>query len=109
MCSIRISQIETLPTFVNNYPLLCPETNNKSLLEKDFGGLQESRKNVVLLAEKYVMAAHAQKQFAVLIFKAAINSIYSTSENKTVTLVMDLCQNLDLPHIGGEQPDDTYY
>ena len=109
MCSIQISQIEPVPAFVNNYPLLCPESDDKSLPEKDFGGLQESRENVVLLTEKYTMAAQAQKQFAELKFKAATNSIYATSENKTVTLVMDFCQNLDLHHLGGEQPGDTYY
>ena len=28
--------------------------------------------------------------------------------NRTVTLVMDFCHNLDHPHLGGEQPGDIY-
>ena len=30
-------------------------------------------------------------------------------DKKVITLVIDYCQNLDLPHLGGEQPGDTYY
>ena len=30
-------------------------------------------------------------------------------EDRVVTLVMDYCQNLDLPHIGSEQVGDAYY
>ena len=102
--------MESLPTFVNNDPLICPETGDKPILEKDFGDLQECRENVVLLAEKHVTAARAQKRLAELKVEAANNSIYATnSVDKTVTLVMDFCQNLDLPHLGREQPGDTYY
>ena len=31
------------------------------------------------------------------------------NDSNVVTLVVDYCQNLDLPHLGGEQPGDTYY
>ena len=64
----------------------------------------------MLLAGKHVSAACAQKEFAQCKVDAAnepLNEIIPSK--KTVTLVMDFCQNLDLPHLGGEQPGDTYY
>ena len=39
----------------------------------------------------------------------ANESVNSSPENETVTLVLDYCQNLDLPHLGVEQPVDMYY
>ena len=108
--TIRPSQMETFSSFLNNDPLICPETGEESLLKKGFGDLQESRENVVLLAAKHVAAAVAQKELARLKFDAANATITETNPSKkTITLVMDFCQNLDLPHLGGEQPGDTYY
>lgn len=108
--TIRPTEMETFSSFVNTDPLICPETGEDSLLKKGFGDLQESRENVVLLAATHVSAARAQKELAKLKFDAANETL--TEKNplkKTITLVMDFCQNLDLPHLGGEQPGDTYY
>ena len=33
----------------------------------------------------------------------------SQGRNDIVTLVIDYCQNLDLPHVGEDQPGETYY
>ena len=85
-------------------------TGEESLLEKGFGDLQESRENVVLLAGKHVSAACAQREFVQCKVDAAnktLNEIIPSK--KSVTLVMDFCQNLDLPHLGGEQPGDMNY
>jgi len=102
--------MDTFPSFLSNDPLICPETGEESLLEKGFGDLQESRETVVILAGKHVSAACAQKKFAQYKVDAANESINEINPSKrTVTLVMDFCQNLDLPHLGGEQPGDTYY
>lgn len=101
MGSLRLSQMESLPTFVNNDPLICPETGEESILDKGFGDLQECRENVVLLAGKHIAAAQAQKRLAESKVEAANNSIHTTNSlDKTVTLVIDFCQNLDLPHLG---------
>ena len=104
------TDMESLPAFLNNDPLLCPETNEVSLLQKGFGDLGETRENVVLLAAKHVNAARSQKAIAQMKYEAAEQSIHFVDpDKKVITLVMDYCQNLDLPHLGGEQPGDTYY
>lgn len=104
------SQMNNLPTFLSNDPLLCPETNEVSLLHKGFGDLGETRENVVMLAAKHVNAARSQKALAQIKYEAAEQSIdFVDPDKKVITLVMDYCQNLDLPHLGGEQPGDTYY
>ncbi len=72
--------------------------------------LQESQENVVLLAGKHVSAACPQKTFAKVKVDAANKSKNKTNpSNRTVTLVLDCCQNLDLAHLCGEQPVDMYY
>ena len=102
--------MNNLPTFLSNDPLLCPETNEVSLLHKGFGDLGETRENVVMLAAKHVNAARSQKALAQIKYEAAEQSIdFVDPDKKVITLVMDYCQNLDLPHLGGEQPGDTYY
>ena len=101
--------MENDASFLNNDPLICPETHEESLLEKGFGDMQETRENVVLLAGKHVNAARAQKRFVQIKVDEANESVDASAQNKTVTLVLDYCQNLDLPHLGGEQPGDTYY
>ena len=58
------SQMDNLPTFLNNDPLLCPETNEVLLLNKGFGDLVETRENVVMLAAKHVSVARSQKLLA---------------------------------------------
>ena len=102
--------METFPSFLSNYPLICPEIGEESLLEKGFGDLQESKENIVLLAGKHVSAAHEQKEFAQCKVDAenkTLNEIIPSK--KTVTSVIDFCQNLDLLHLCREQPGDMYY
>ena len=63
-----------------------------------------------MLASQHVAAARAQKELAQIKVDAAEKSMNKSDPLKrTVTLVMDYCQNLDLPHLCGEQPSDTYY
>ena len=63
-----------------------------------------------MLASKHIEAARAQKELAQIKVDAAEESMNKSNPPKrTVTLVMDFCQNLHLPHLGGEQPGDTYY
>ena len=107
---LRMNQLDRFQSFLSNDPLICPDTGEDSLLSRGFGDLQESRENVVLLASEHVAAARAQKEFAQTKVDAADESLNESNPTKrTVTLVMDFCQNLDLPHLGGEQPGDTYY
>ena len=102
--------METFPSFLSTDPLICPETDEESLFEKGFGDLQESRENVVLLVGKHVSAARAQEEFAQCKVDAADETLDEIiPSKKTVTIVMDFCQNLNLSHLGGEQPGDTYY
>jgi len=61
------------------------------------------RENIVIAAAVHIKSARSQKDLA-----AKKNE--SAKENMDViTLVIDYCQNLDLPHVGQEQPGDTYY
>ena len=73
--------------------------------------MQETRENVIMLASKHVTAAKAQKRSDQIKFDKAIESVDASPGNKTVTLVLDYCQNLDLPHLGGEyfSPVWLYY
>ena len=54
----------------------------------------------VSLAGKHVTAARAQKRFVQIKVDQANESVDASAQNKTVTLVLDYCQNLDLPHLG---------
>ena len=64
---------------------------------------EEFRENIVLNAAEHVKSARAQKQLAA-------SKIKLCQENdQVVTLVVDYCQNLDLPHVGQDQPGETYY
>ena len=101
--------MQTVATFLINDPLICPESHEESLLEKGFGKMQETHEHVVMLASKHVTIAIAQKRLVQEKVEKAIESVNASPENRTVTLVLDYCQNLDLPHLGGEQPGDTYY
>ena len=86
-------------------PLVCPVTNEKSLMSKiPADETEEDRENIILLAAKHVKAAQAQKKLA----RSKIELAKRNTAEYT-TLVVDYCQNLDLPHTGGEQPGDTYY
>ena len=98
-----MNQMEKFQSFLSNDPLICPDTGEYSLLSKGFGDLQESREIVVMLASQHVAAARAQKELAQIKVDAAEKSMNESDPLKrTVTLVMDYCQNLDLPHLGGE-------
>ena len=109
MTAKKQSQITNLPSLLNNDSLLCPESNKISLLEKGFGDMEETRENVFILASKHVKAARSQKILSKMKFDAAGSTIGAEPSKRTISLVIDYCQNLDLPHLGGEQPGDTYY
>ena len=104
-----MSHMQTVATFLINDPLICPESHEESLLEKGFGKMQETHEHVVMLASKHVTATRAQKMFAQIEVNKVNESFHASPENKIVTLELDKCQNLDLLHLGGEQPGDTFY
>ena len=58
--TIWLSQMETLPTFVNNDPLNLPR-HRRRITTWD---LQKCRENILLLGEKHITAAQAQKKLA---------------------------------------------
>ena len=61
-------------------------------------------------AAKHVKAARSQKLLAQEKIESAKSACQQSAEKSNIiTLVVDYCQNLDLPHLGGEQPGDTYY
>ena len=103
----RMSDTEKLQSFLSNDALkICPETNEESLLQKRCDDLQETCEQVVLLASKHVVAARAQKWMAQNLWSKLINK---NLENWALTLDLDYCKNLDIPHLGEEQSGDTYY
>ena len=90
--------------------LICPETNEVSLLKKPADEEEIERENIILAAAKHVKAARSQKLLAnEKIESAKASHQQSPGNSNTITLVVDYCQNLDLPHLGGEQPGGTYY
>ena len=48
--------------------------------------------------------ALGQKAMAASKIKLAIES-----PDDTITVVVDYCKNLQVPHLGADQPGDTYY
>ena len=60
-----------------------------------------------MYAVKHVKAARSQKLLAKAKFEAAYHTTGVETSKRTITSVIDYCQNLDLPHLGGEQPGDT--
>lgn len=66
----------------------------------------------ILRASEHVTAARAQKEFAkkkIELARLDQSITPGLSRKKIITLVMDYCMNLDIPHVGNEQPGDTYY
>ena len=104
----RISVNESSST--NSDKLLCPETNEPSYLNVPADEQEVARENLILSAAKHVKAAQSQKSLAQKKIEAAkIAFEQMPNDSNVVTLVVDYCQNLDLRHLGGEQPGDTYY
>ena len=96
-----MNQMEKLQSFLSNDPLICPDTGKDCLLSKGVGALQEIRENVVMLPSQHNAAARAQKELAQIKVDAAEKSMNESDPLKrTMTLVMDYCQNLDLPPLG---------
>ena len=90
--------------------LRCPETNEPSLLKPLVDEVEESHENLILNAAKHVKTAQSQKLLAQEKIKLAKDRYDSErSESSVITLVMDYCQNMGIPHFGNEQPGDTYY
>ena len=79
-------QFVNLPEFLNNDPLICPATNQLSSLEKGFGDLESTRKNVCLLAAKHVKAARSQKLLAKAKFEAADRTMGVKTSKRTITV-----------------------
>ena len=72
---------------------------------------EEREEQLILGAAKHVKMAIAQKTLASEKIKAAVESESNNHRfrNKVATIVMDYCQNLDLPHVGEEQVGETYF
>ena len=75
----------------------------EGLMENPEEETEESHENLILRAAAHVREAIAQKKLASLQIEE------SKQSESIVTLVLDYCQNLDLPHVGEEQPGETYY
>ena len=81
--------------------MVCPVTKKESLLKSP--DLMSTREEIIINAAKYVKAAKAQRALAA-------EKMELLKENPNVkTIVVDYCQNLSIPHLGGEQPGETYY
>ena len=88
------SQMDNLPAFLNNDPLLCPEKKRGLIVKyRGFGDLGETREHVVPLAAKHVSAARSQKFTAQAKVEATSEqSIGIVNPNKkTIALVIDYC------------------
>ena len=75
MIAKKYCQVANLPEFVNNAPLVCPETNQLSILEKGIEELEETRENVCLLAAKHIKTVRSQKLLVQMKFHAANHTI----------------------------------
>ena len=73
----------------------------------------EVEENIIIQAAVHVKHARAQRALANDKVKQA--SYTNDQENnidhkdKVQTIIMDYCQNLNLPHLGQDQPGDAYY
>ena len=73
----------------------------------------EVEENIILQAAIHVKHARAQRALANDKIKQATytndheNKIHH--KDKVQTIIMDYCQNLNLPHLGQDQPGDAYY
>ena len=83
--------------------MVCPVTKKPSILKNP--DLESSREEIILEAAKHVKAARAQRALA----SQKMEKAETSEDRKVITLVIDYCQNLSVPHLGGEQPGDTYY
>jgi len=111
-----VPQNETIPSAQSSTctPVIITDIPNKAkradmlqrLMENE-DETEEFRETMVLAAAKHIKEAQAQKHLAAKKIDLSQNS--GTGENKIVTLVIDYCQNLDLPHVGQDQPGDSYY
>ena len=84
--------------------------NEPSYLKVSADEQEVTHENLVLIPVKHNKAAWSQK---ILVQQKIDNAKrmceQSPGDSKITTLVVDCCQNLDLPHPGGEQTGDTYY
>ena len=73
----------------------------------------EAEENIIIQAAVHVKHARAQRALANDKIKQATytndheNKIHH--KDKVQTIIMDYCQNLNLPHLGQDQPGDAYY
>ena len=70
--------------------------------------------NIILKAATHVRQTRSQRQLTNLKIEQAIftnDEVLSvlSQEQRVQTIIIDYCQNLNLPHLGADQPGDTYY
>jgi len=105
--------------FRNQHQYLGSENNDINLFESsDFNEVivvvnsaEERDEQLIIAAAKRVKATVSQKILADQKIENARSSLNNNVpyNEKVVTLVMDYCQNLDLPHVGGEQVGEVYF
>ena len=70
--------------------------------------------NIILKAATHVRQTRSQRQLANLKIEQAkftndeVMAVMS-QDQKVQTIIIDYCQNLNLPHLGEDQPGDAYY
>jgi len=63
-----------------------------------------------LASSRHVLSAKSQRELANAKKQLSkLDSYKQKSEPKILTTTIDYSQNLDLPHLGDEQPGDCYY
>lgn len=87
---------------------------NIDLIESDTTNINDLNETIVLKAAIHVKQTIAQRKLANDKIAEAKNTncgaLLTTSQTELVqTIIVDYCQNLNLPHLGNEQPGDAYY
>ena len=106
LSQVSVTSDRNPPPTCKDVPLHRTSKNRKERLQEllqNEDETEEYRENIVIAAAAHVKSARSQKDLAA-------KKIELAKENTDViTLVIDYCQNIDLPHVGQEQPGDTYY
>ena len=74
---------------------------------------KDLEENIILHAAVHVKQARSQQilaNFKINEEKISADEVNKVDhDNKIQTIIMDYCQNLNLPHLGKDQLGDTYY
>ena len=83
------------------------------LPQNNVGDCNDLEENIILQTAIHVKHAHTQRQLANNKVKSATFTNDKANkvphQDKVQTIIMDYCQNLNLPHLCEDQPRDAYY